>query len=36
MPIMLNTILREAGLPLTDVRLLRHLESVVCFVFLSM
>lgn len=27
MPIMFNTILREAGLPLTDVRLIRHKDS---------
>jgi hypothetical protein len=27
MPIMLNTILREAGLPLPDVRLLRHKDK---------
>ena len=27
MPIMLNTILREAGLPLTDVRLIRHKDK---------
>ena len=27
MPIMLNTILREVGLPLTDVRLIRHKDK---------